>query len=59
MNEIIERICPMTIILNVGALGISMTEFEMSLKLVSYSTAIIWTIIKISKELKNWNRPPK
>ena len=55
MNEMIERICPMTIMLNVGAIGISMTELEMGLKLISYSAAIIWTLIKITKEIKFWN----
>ena len=55
MNEIFERICPMTIMLNAGAIGISMTDFEMGLKLISYSAAIIWTLIKITKEIKFWN----
>ena len=59
MNEIIERICPMTIMLNVGAIGISMTEIEMGLKLLSYTAAIIWTIVKITKEIKFWNDKTK
>tara|TARA_R110002110_G_scaffold288836_2_gene503220 strand:+ start:140 stop:283 length:144 start_codon:yes stop_codon:yes gene_type:complete len=41
--------------LNVGAIGISMTDLEMGLKLVSYTAAIIWTIVKITKEIKFWN----
>jgi len=56
MLGIYERICPMTIMLNVGAIGISMTDFELGLKLISYSVAIIWTIIKVLKEIKNWNK---
>lgn len=55
MNEMIERICPLTIVLNAGAIGISMTDLEMGLKLISYSAAIIWTLIKITKEIRFWN----
>ena len=49
----------MTIILNIGAIGISMTQMEMTLKLISYSVAIIWTTIKVVKEIKNWNEQTK
>jgi len=59
MQTIMERFCPMTIFLNVGAIGISMTEMEMTLKLISYSVAIIWTTIKVIKEIKNWNEQKK
>lgn len=59
MQTIIERFCPMTIFLNVGAIGISMTQMELTLKLISYSVAIIWTTIKVVKELKNWNNEQK
>ena len=55
MNEMIERICPLTIMLNVGAVGISLTDLEMGLKLLSYSAAIVWTIVKITKEIRFWN----
>ena len=55
MQTIIEKFCPMTILLNVSAIGISMTQMELTLKLISYSVAIIWTTIKVVKELKNWN----
>ena len=56
MQTIIERICPLTIVLNVGAIGISLTQMELTLKLISYSIAIIWTTIKVIKELKDWNK---
>ena len=56
MQTIIERICPLTIVLNVGAIGISLTQMELTLKLISYSIAIIWTTIKVVKELKDWNK---
>ena len=55
MYGITERIFPMTIMLNVGAIGLSMTEVEVGLKIISYATAIIWTSIKIAKEVKTWN----
>tara|TARA_R110000787_G_scaffold204451_2_gene314955 strand:- start:119 stop:316 length:198 start_codon:yes stop_codon:yes gene_type:complete len=55
MNEIVERICPLTIILNLSAVSISLLDVEMGLKIASYSVAVIWTLIKIIKELKNWN----
>lgn len=56
MQTIIERICPMTLLLNVGAIGISLSQMELTLKLISYSIAIIWTTIKVVKELKDWNK---
>jgi len=55
MNEMIERICPLTIMLNVGAVGISLTDLEMGLKLLSYTAAIVWTIVKTTKEIRFWN----
>tara|TARA_R100001143_G_C3280529_1_gene96444 strand:+ start:176 stop:367 length:192 start_codon:yes stop_codon:yes gene_type:complete len=59
MSEIITRICPLTVMLNVGAIGISMTDIEMGLKLASYTVAIIWTVIKVAKEIKFWNEKNK
>ena len=50
-----HKICPMTISINAVAVGVSMTDIELILKLLSYSVAIIWTIIKVIKELKEWN----
>ena len=38
-----------------AAFAISMTNLEAILKLSSYGVAIIWTSIRIAKELKNWN----
>ena len=38
-----------------AAFAISMTNLEAILKLSSYAVAIIWTSIRIAKELKNWN----
>ena len=59
MNEIITRICPLTVFVNIGAIGISMTDIEMGLKLGSYTVAIIWTLIKVAKEIKFWNDKTK
>ena len=55
MVDIIERCCPTTIFLNVGAIGIGMSEVEQGLKIISYAVAIIWTILKIRAEIKLYN----
>ena len=54
MLESIKGMCPTTIILNIGAIGISLTEVEIGLKLISYIVAIGYTVIKIYKEIKEW-----
>ena len=51
MIDIIERCCPTTIMLNIGAIGIGFSEVEQGLKIVSYTVAIIWTILKIRSEI--------
>jgi hypothetical protein len=56
INEIIGKFCPTTVMLNVGAIGVSLTDLEISLKLVSYAVAIIWTALKIGNELKIWRK---
>jgi len=55
MIEITERICLPTILLNIGAVGIGMSEVEQGLKIVSYAVAIVWTILKIRAEIKLYN----
>ena len=52
---IISKFCPTTITINLAAFAISMSNLEAILKNASYAVAIIWTIIRIAKELKNWN----
>ena len=59
MSEIIKGMCPTTIMLNVGAIGISLTEVEIGLKILSYMVAIGYTVIKISKEIKEWKQKKK
>lgn len=56
MNEIIGKFCPTTIMLNVGAIGVSLTNLEIQIKLISYTVAIVYTIIKITKEIKDWKK---
>lgn len=59
MIDITERICPTTILLNVSAVGIGMSEMEQGLKMVSYAVAIIWTILKIRSEIKLYKNQDK
>tara|TARA_R100001129_G_scaffold24017_1_gene15441 strand:- start:8122 stop:8301 length:180 start_codon:yes stop_codon:yes gene_type:complete len=59
MYDITERICPTTILLNISAIGLSMTDVEMTLKILSYTAAVVWTVIKIIKEIKFWNQKIK
>lgn len=54
--EILDRVCPTTILLNISAIGIGMTEVEQGLKIISYAVAIIWTILKIRAEIKLYNK---
>jgi len=56
IDDIVGRVCPTTIMLNVGAIGIGMTEVEQGLKIISYAVAIIWTILKIRTEINLHNR---
>jgi len=56
INEIIGKFCPTTILLNIGAIGISMTGMEIGLKIISYIVAIGYTVIKIAKEIKEWKK---
>ena len=56
INEIIGKFCPTTIILNVGAIGVSFTDVEIGLKILSYTVAILYTIIKIAKEMNEWKK---
>ena len=56
INEIIGKFCPTTVVLNVGAIGMSLTDVEVGLKILSYGVAIIWTTLKIMNELKIWRK---
>jgi len=53
-NTILNIITQDKLILTNGAvLGVSLTNIEMILKIILLSASIIWTIIKVYKELKN------
>ena len=56
MNEIISKLCPTTILLNIGAIGVSLTDVEIGLKIISYLVASIYTIVKIINEVNAWRR---
>ena len=56
MNEILNKFCPTTILLNVGAIGISLTDLEIGLKILSYLVAIIYTLFRIINEIKQWKK---
>ena len=56
MNQIISKLCPTTILLNIGAIGVSLTDVEIGLKIISYLVASIYTIVKIINEVNAWRR---
>ena len=56
MNEIISKLCPTTILLNIGAIGVSLTDVEIGLKIISYLVASIYTIVKIINEVNAWRK---
>ena len=43
-----------TILANVGALGLSLTDIHEGLQVLSMAAALIFTIIKIVKEIRKW-----
>ena len=59
MIDIMERVCPMTVMLNIGAIGIGFSEVEQGLKIISYGVAIVWTILKIRAEIKMYKNKEK
>lgn len=54
LSVLIEKICPTTLSVNAATIAISLSEIEVGLKLISYLVAIVWTSIKVIKEIKNW-----
>ena len=59
MLEIVNRICPQTLTINTIAIGLSLTDVEVALKLLSYFVAIVWTTLRVAKELRDWNKNGK
>jgi len=56
INDVFTKICPTTMILNIGAIGMSLTDVEIGLKILSYIVAVLYTIIKIMKEVSEWRK---
>ena len=56
MNDILNKLCPTTIFLNVGAIGVSLSDVEIGLKILVYVVTVFYTIVKITKELKEWKK---
>lgn len=56
INDVVTKICPTTLLLNVGAIGMSLTDVEIGLKILSYIVAVLYTIIKIMKEVSEWRK---
>ncbi len=59
INTIAGKFCPNTILLNATAIGVSFTDVEIGLKILSYTVAVLYTAIKIAKELREWNKKKK
>tara|TARA_R100000664_G_scaffold2083_2_gene5300 strand:- start:386 stop:583 length:198 start_codon:yes stop_codon:yes gene_type:complete len=59
INNIAAKFCPNTILLNFTAIGVSFTDLEIGLKILSYTVAILYTAIKIAKELREWKKKKK
>ena len=57
--DIAGRFCPTTIILNAGAIGMSMTDVELGMKIASYLVAVILTTLLIIKDIKDWQKTKK
>lgn len=54
--DICGKLCPQTLSINFAAFAISMTELEAGLKIISYAIAIIYTVLKIRKELRDYKK---
>tara|TARA_R100000664_G_C2754400_1_gene142016 strand:- start:2333 stop:2518 length:186 start_codon:yes stop_codon:yes gene_type:complete len=59
INELINKLCPTTILLNVSAIGLSLTNVEIVLKIAVYIVTATYTIVKIVNETANWRKKKK
>ena len=59
INELINKLCPTTILLNVSAIGLSLTNVEIVLKIAVYIVTATYTIIKIVNETAQWRKKKK
>ena len=59
ISEIVNKLCPTTILLNASAIGLSLTDVEIGLKIVVYIATAVYTTIKIAKEITEWKTKKK
>ena len=59
ISEIANKLCPTTILLNASAIGLSLTDVEIGLKIVVYIATAVYTTIKIAKEITEWKTKKK
>tara|TARA_R100001198_G_C5218475_1_gene201459 strand:- start:983 stop:1147 length:165 start_codon:yes stop_codon:yes gene_type:complete len=52
--EMLDKDTTEILLANVGALGLSLTDVHEGLQILSMAAALIFTIIKIVKEIKKW-----
>jgi len=52
--EMLDKDTTEILLANVGALGLSLTDVHEGLQILSMAAALIFTIIKIVKEVKRW-----
>ena len=53
ISEIVNKLCPTTILLNASAIGLSLTDVEIGLKIVVYIATAVYT------EITEWKTKKK
>jgi len=54
--EMLDKDTTEIILANVGAMSLTLTDVHEGLQIASMATALIFTIIKIVKEVKKWRQ---
>ena len=52
--EMLDKDTTEILLANVGALGLSLTDVHEGLQILSMAAALIFTVIKIVKEVRKW-----
>ena len=52
--EMLDKDTTEILLANVGALGLSLTDVHEGLQILSMASALIFTVIKIVKEIRKW-----
>ena len=52
--EMLDKDTTEILLANVGALGLSLTDVHEGLQILSMAAALIFTVIKIVKEIRKW-----